>query len=218
MLENFNLILGIIASIAAILCGVVATNSIKKKNHQKNAGNAFSNQNGGDSFNNEESPINGRDNSVNIIGNNNTIVKNDNSSVGSEQTTKSINLKEACQILFIDDSPLPTLTKTLKRAGWKNIKRIDDTANLDVIDIRNANIIFVDIIGVGLKLGFKNEGIGLAAAIKRKYPQKGVVIYSATPDHDLFDPDLKVIDDKLSKNAEPIQFSYMIEQYGNLIN
>ena len=43
---------------------------------------------------------------------------------------------------------------------------------MDIIEIRNADIIFVDILGVGLELGFKNEGVGLAAAIKRKYQKQ----------------------------------------------
>ena len=133
---------------------------------------------------------------------------------GEEQSDSIVDMKATCQILFIDDEKLDTLIKTLKASGWKNIKRIDDTANLDMVDIRNANIIFVDIKGVGVKLKFRNEGVGLAAELKRKYPEKGLVIYSATPEHKLFDPDIKMVDDWLYKNAEPIQFCNMIEQYG----
>ena len=66
----------------------------------------------------------------------------------------------------------------------------------------------------GLSLGFKNQGAGLAAAIKQRYPNKGVVIYSGTHEHDIFDLDLDKVDAKLPKNAEPVQFMYLIEQYG----
>ena len=153
---------------------------------------------------------------LNVNGNNNTVISQLASiPSGDEEQVKSIvDMKSTCQILFIDDDKMPSVIKPLKKSGWKNIKKISDTANLDAPEIRNANIIFVDIIGVGKALQFKNEGVGLAAAIKRRYPQKGVVIYSATPEHKLFDPDLDILDGRLEKFAEPIQFSNMIEKYG----
>lgn len=112
---------------------------------------------------------------ISVVGNNNTIVSSySQEPVGSESSTTVLDLKSTCQILFIDDEPLKLLISTLKKSGWKNIKRIDDTANLDAADIRNANIVFVDIKGVGKELMFKNEGVGLAAEIKKKYPKKAL--------------------------------------------
>lgn len=210
-MEFLNSALGIVVSILTI-CGLSAvTYSIVKKINQKVSKNGIASNSEGDSANMSGGNVSG----VNVNGNNNNVVVPLCSAPsGDEQNDSIVDMKSTCQILFIDDEKLDTLIKTLKASGWKNIKRIDDTANLDLVDIRNANIIFVDIKGVGVKLKFENEGVGLAAELKRKYPKKGVVIYSATPEHKLFDPDIKMVDDWLYKNAEPIQFSNMIELYG----
>lgn len=217
MMDFLNSTLGILVSILSLIgiIGAVSV-SIVKKNRQKTSGNGIANNSEGDAANLSGGSQTG---TFNIIGNNNTIYKaTPEGPVGDEQTNEVVDLKKTCQILFIDDEKLPTVIKTLRKAGWKNIKRIGDTANLDLSDIQIANIIFVDIKGVGKELGFKNEGVGLAAALKDKYPSKGVVIYSATPEHNLFDPDIDKVDGRLFKNAEPIQFSNMIEQYGKSKN
>ena len=213
MLDFFNSTLGIIASIIAIIgVGAAVTISITKKTRQKADHNGISNDSGQDAANMSGGSQKG---SVNVIGNNNIINPPIQGPIGNEhEAERIVDLKSVCQILFIDDDKMPSVIKPLKKSGWKNIKKIGDTANLDAPEIRNANIIFVDIIGVGKALQFKNEGVGLAAAIKRRYPQKGVVIYSATPEHKLFDPDLDILDGRLEKFAEPIQFSNMIEKYG----
>lgn len=214
-MDLLNSTLGIIVSILSLigLLGVV-TVSIVKNIRQKTKGNGIANNSEGDAANQTGGSQSGM---LNIIGNNNNTVisQAQEGPVGNEQTNETIDLKNICQILFIDDERLPTVIKTLRKAGWKNVKRIGDTANIDLTEIRNADIIFVDIKGVGIELGFKNEGVGLAAALKGRYQNKGVVIYSATSEHNLFDPDIDKVDGRLFKNAEPIQFSNMIEQYGN---
>lgn len=220
MLDFFNSLLGIIASLLAIVglggASYTIVTRIKIKKNQKLKGDGFNNASEGENTIVKGNTIAKGEEALNIVGNNNQVIQQfTHTPYGSEEATTPSDLKLTCQILFIDDKPLPILIKTLRKSGWKNVKRIGDTANLDIVEIRNADIIFIDILGVGLKLGFKNEGVGLAAAIKRKYQkQKGVIIYSATPDHNLFDPDIKVVDDRLPKNAEPIQFSNMIEKYG----
>lgn len=215
MFDYINSFLGIVVSLFA-LCGVGVGGTmffIKKRNRQKVSGSSIANNSSGDTSNMANNSVSG----FNVNGNNNTIINQSPTlPSGEEQTNVIIDMKGTCQILFIDDENLSTLIKTLKKSGWKNIKRIGDTANLDLPEIRNANIIFVDIKGVGKELQFKNEGVGLAAALKNKYPNKGVVIYSATSEHNLFDTDIDKVDAKLYKNAEPIQFNNMIEQYGKL--
>lgn len=212
MIDFINSFLGIVVSLLA-LCGVGAGTIffIKKRNSQKVSGSSIANNSDGDTSNMANNSVSG----FNVNGNNNTIINQLRTiPSGEEKTNAIIDMKGTCQILFIDDENLDTLIKTLKKSGWKNIKRIGDTANLDLIEIRNANIIFVDIKGVGKELQFRNEGVGLAATLKNKYPGKGVVIYSATSEHNLFDTDIDKVDARLYKNAEPIQFSNMIEQYG----
>jgi len=216
MMDFLNSALGIVSSILVILgVGTGLTLAIRRKVRQKNTGSGNSNINEGDATNISGSSAVADQGGINVQGNNNTIVKlMGEGPIGAETPSATIDLKGTCQILFIDDEPLKLLISTLKKSGWKNIKRIDDTANLDLVEIRNADIIFVDIKGVGKELMFKNEGVGLAAELKKRYPSKGVVIYSATPEHNLFDPDIDKVDGRLLKNAEPIQFSDMIEQYG----
>lgn len=152
--------------------------------------------------------------SHNTINSNNTININQNSTtVEPDHTISDSDMKTITQILFIDDEEF-TVIRMLKKMGWKNIKRKTDIANLDDSDLKKADVIFVDIKGVGIVGGYKNEGIGLAATIKKKYRNKGVIIYSGTDEHDIFDSDIHSVDARLRKNAEPIQFSDLIEQYG----
>lgn len=213
MLEFFNNTLGIVASIVAIIGTAAAiTLPISKKIKQKADHKGIANDNGRDAASMSGGTQTG---AFNIIGNNNEVTLSTPAPSGNEQEVERVvDLKSVSQILFIDDDKMPSVIKPLRKSGWLYIKKIGDTANLDAPEIRNANIIFVDIIGVGKALQFKNEGVGLAAAIKRRYPKKGVVIYSATPEHKLFDPDLDILDGRLEKFAEPIQFSNMIEKYG----
>lgn len=114
------------------------------------------------------------------------------------------------QILFIDDEKFKTVDN-LKSAGYINTKTIKDVTNLDCSDVKNANVIFVDINGVGEKLFPTDKGLGLAEALKRKYPQKYIVIYSAQEHGDRFHKALKLVDYTLSKNAEPYEFINIIE-------
>lgn len=214
-MDFFDNLFGIIASIIGILAAFTTAGIIFiRKNKTKIKGGGISNNNEGDSNSISQSPLSGN-NSVMVFGNNNTIQTADKPQNRSESDVSS--LKITSQILFIDDEEFNVI-KMLEKAGWKNIRKMPDIVDFDCSDLRNANIVFVDIKGVGIELGFKNEGIGLAAEIKRRYPNKGVIIYSATPEHPLFDPDIDMVDGKLSKNAEPIEFQNMIEQYGTRKN
>lgn len=213
MIEFLNSTMGLVASIITILgIGTALTVSYTQKSKHKADHNGINNESERDAANMSGGSQQG---GVNVIGNNNVISPITALPSGNEQEVEHIvDLKSRSQILFIDDDKMPSVIKILRQSGWQNVKKISDTANLDAPEIRNANIIFVDILGVGKALQFKNEGVGLAASIKRRYPKKGVVIYSATPDHNLFDSDIDTLDGRLEKFAEPIQFSNMIEKYG----
>lgn len=128
-----------------------------------------------------------------------------------EKTTDSTHKnKEDIQILFIDDEKFKTVDN-LKSAGWVNTKTIKDVTNLDSTDVKNSDVIFVDINGVGEKLFPIDKGLGLAEALKKKYPKKYIVIYSAQEQGDRFHKALKIVDYSLSKNAEPYEFINIIE-------
>lgn len=205
MMDFINSTLGIIVSILTLtsLCGgggyMVYKRMTKVKHNKGNVQDGTGNN-----------IISGAGN-VTIVGDNNVVQTSPNDQ--KSQVSKEKRQKDLTQILFIDDEDFSVL-KMLKKAGWKNIKKKSDVRDLDDVDVRNADIIFVDIKGVGLSLGFKNQGAGLAAAIKRRYPSKGVVIYSGTHEHDIFDVSIDEVDARLPKNAEPVQFMYLIEQYG----
>ncbi len=116
-------------------------------------------------------------------------------------------------ILFVDDKDDFNTIQIVKDAGWKNVMYIKDISNLDCEELKIADIIFIDINGVASKL-YKKEGLGLAADIKRRYKdKKKVILYSANPDGDRFDPDLKLVDYSLIKEAEPNQYINLIENF-----
>lgn len=115
-------------------------------------------------------------------------------------------------ILFIDDDQKFKVVDILKKSGWTYTKRVGDIGSLDDSMIQQAQILFIDIIGVGRRLQFKDEGLGLAAAIKGKYPGKKVVIYSTETKGDRFHDALRKVDDFLAKNADPYEFQQITER------
>lgn len=155
-------------------------------------------------------------NSTAINENSNSVIVNINNTQENNQNKQDrddclIELKKKTKILFIDDDNKFKVVSILKNSGWVNTKIIKDINNLDSDEVRTTDIFFVDIQGVGKKLEFQDEGLGLANALKNKYPNKKVVIYSAENRGDRFHEALKKADDSLPKNAEPFQFQQTIE-------
>ena len=146
--------------------------------------------------------------------NNNNLVINNNIELNNKTplTSERILDKTSVQILFVDDQKFD-IVDSLKKAGWNNTRRIKDITDLDATDVKNSDIIFVDVNGVGCKLFPKDQGLGLAAAIKNKYPEKYIVLYSAVTHN--FHSALNVVDFILEKNAEPYQFINTLENYIN---
>lgn len=121
-------------------------------------------------------------------------------------------LKGHCRILFIDDQDF-SVPQILVTSGWKRTKRIADVDSLASPDVADAHIVFVDITGVGVKLRFAAQGLGLVSALKERYPQKRVVVYSAQRVGDRFDRGLSDADERLAKNADPFEFETLIERF-----
>lgn len=123
-------------------------------------------------------------------------------------------LKRLCNILFIDDDAKFKVVTILKKSGWVNTKAVKDLTSIDDTIVKESHILFVDINGVGINLGFKDEGLGLALALKNKYNStKKVIIYSAETKGDRFHEALRKADNCLSKNADPYQFQKLVEDY-----
>ncbi len=121
-------------------------------------------------------------------------------------------LKSICRILFIDDGEFD-VPDILSNSGWKNTKKLPDVESLDSLDVRDADIIFVDIAGVGRILRFSDEGLGLISALKKKYPHKKIVVYSAQRRGNRFHEGLSDADARLPKNADPFQFESLVEEF-----
>lgn len=121
--------------------------------------------------------------------------------------------KNTTKILFIDDEVKFKVVKILQNAGWLHTKLIKDAKSLDQPEIYESQIIFVDVQGVGVELNFKEEGLGLASALKKKYPNKKIIIYSAEQKGDRFHQALREVDDFLPKDADPYQFQSIVESF-----
>jgi hypothetical protein len=143
------------------------------------------------------------------------VLKNNIEGVNVEPVIKKTldNFKNETRILFIDDDMRFKVSKILIRSGWVHTKLIKDCETLDEQDVVNASILFIDVQGVGLAMGFNDEGLGLALAIKQKYPKKKVVIYSAETQGDRFHKALREADSFLAKNADPYEFQRLVEEF-----
>lgn len=160
-----------------------------------------------------ETPVSSTSNKNIITINNNALQANGTLQQKQNNQPKR---KEDYRILFIDDNHTDfNMVSILKKAGWPNTKAVKDLTDLDDLKAREASIIFVDINGVGTQM-FEDQGLGLAAALKDRYPEKTIILYSADPTGNRFDKKLKKVDDTLPKNAEPYEFISLIEQYSNI--
>lgn len=147
------------------------------------------------------------------VNKNSITIHNNLTSYASDEKNENGNAKSknSIRILFVDDEHTKfKMVSILKKAGWKNTKSTKDITDLDDYKAKEADIIFVDINGVGKTL-FEDQGLGLASALKKKYPEKKIVIYSSETKGDRFHKALREVDDCLAKDAEPYQFVNLIE-------
>jgi hypothetical protein len=123
-----------------------------------------------------------------------------------------LNNKLTKRILFVDDEKF-LLVGILKQAGWINTRWIKDVVDLDSNDVKTADIIFIDINGVGKTLYPKDQGLGLALALKTKYNKKFIVVYSAESQrvHKAY----SMVDACLPKDADPYEFIELINDFAN---
>jgi len=124
-------------------------------------------------------------------------------------------IKEKCKVLFIDDEEFLFIDRLKTQDHWERIDRISDLESMTQPELVDAYIIFVDIYGVGKKMGFQNEGLGLMCAIKEKYPEKKVVMYSGESGGHVsaFEEAVNIVDRTLRKTASQYEFSSLIEEF-----
>lgn len=123
-------------------------------------------------------------------------------------------LKQIVKILFVDDSSVKMADWLEKKDGWRNVTKIKDVSSLSQKEVREAHIIFVDIQGVGKAMNFKEEGLELIVALKERYPEKKIVMYSAESNGqiDAFHKAGDLVDGRLRKSADLYEFSTMTER------
>ncbi len=119
-------------------------------------------------------------------------------------------LKRKIKILFIDDDQGFKIVGILKKMGWENTRIVEDINSLEEAVLSDADVVFVDIQGVGKSMFYVDEGLGLALAIKRRYQKKKIIIYSAEEEGARFHDALQEADYSLPKTAEPIRFEETI--------
>jgi hypothetical protein len=129
----------------------------------------------------------------------------------TQYATKNNKQKSAVSILFIDDEVKFQVVNILKRNGWINTKIIKDVVSLEQAEVAAADIYFVDIQGVGVSLGFKDQGLGLVIALRKKYPTKKIVIYSAE-NANAFHTAFGQADERISKDADPYEFMEAVDR------
>lgn len=95
-------------------------------------------------------------------------------------------IKKACSstpIVVIDNEAIGRMEHSLKASGFNTVRalrRIDS-----IRDVDHYQIVLIDIHGVGRKLSIGGdslpyEGLSVAEEIKRQYPMKKVLVFSAT--------------------------------------
>ena len=101
---------------------------------------------------------------INATGNTNTVINvtHFNPPLEEQHSDKSIETldkrKKLTTILFIDDDTKFKVVNILKKSGWENTSLVKDIGSFDDLKVKEANILFVDVQGVGRALECKDEG------------------------------------------------------------
>lgn len=122
-------------------------------------------------------------------------------------------IKQLAKILIIDDQPF-SYQDALRNAQF-NIEYKNDMTSLN--DAAEYDIILCDIRGVGKFLQSKYEGAYLASQIKKKYPNKIVIIYSAENYNPSFQKYIEYADATLEKGDSLENWTEILEQKMELL-
>ena len=183
-----------------------------KEDTHNNLNSSITTENSG-SFNNSTT-INASGNSKVVIGTRKDHETPTKDSIGQERYNPITieGQKAQTYILFIDNEGFP-IVNIIKNTGWKNCSLIKKISDLNIDKVQRSHIIFVDIRGVGEELFGKDAGLGVAKALEEKYPEKIIILYSAENNWNIFHEAINMVDDKIEKNAKPIEFISLIETY-----
>lgn len=125
-------------------------------------------------------------------------------------------IQERTHVLFIDDEKFDKVDR-IKDHGWITDRIADVRNSIDNDKISRSHVIFVDYKGVGKKISPTEEGLGIIKSIKKMYPQKRVILYSAHCEFDLSDElSHRIADDILPKNSDVYVYLAKIEENARL--
>ena len=132
----------------------------------------------------------------------------------SSETSLVDEIKARIRILFVDDKDDFPIVEMLKNNGY-SVDYLRDIVDIDASVVRFADIIFLDINGVGVAMKFKNQGMGLCGALRDHFGDtKRLILYSGETEGSIFDKDAKKADATLPKDSDLYQFTSYITQYG----
>ncbi len=101
-------------------------------------------------------------------------------------------------VLVIDDSEFPP-KENLERSGFK-IKQWDDIEDLKTVEA--YDLILCDIEGVGKKINPKDQGGAVIKQIRKLYPHKYIIAYSARTFGTQFNDFFSFADETVSKDKD----------------
>lgn len=129
----------------------------------------------------------------------------------TEELKTNSGITQVINVLFIDDDTRFKIVNILKKYPGINCQIIKDLEDFNTPSLVGANIVFIDIEGVGKILTPQEQGLGIVREIKTRYPNKYVVIYSSKIERNMTHPAFKLADGVLYKEAQPSEFLKHIE-------
>ena len=128
---------------------------------------------------------------------------NNKTVIGEEQMKK---LRSQVNILVVDDDVQGRLDESLRNCGYSNVTIMRDIERIP--DVERFQLVLIDIHGIGTKLNANGQplefqGLSLAEEIKRMYPTKKVIVFSAALNQYAANYILKtVVDGKFEKTPK----------------
>lgn len=126
-------------------------------------------------------------------------------------TIDNVSLKDRknIKILFIDDEGFDI--EPLKKIGFLDVNKVYEYTKIE--DYEKYDIIFCDINGIGKEINEKYQGAALAIIIKRTYPDKIVIIFSAKQQYLDMHEYSKYVDEIKAKNIQISDLAALLDKY-----
>jgi hypothetical protein len=162
---------------------------------------------------NRNTQVTGENNTTNVT-NINTQNNYSTPVAGEKKEPTADDVKARIKILFVDDKDDFPIIGMLRNNGYQ-VEYLDDIVDFEAKQVKYADIIFLDINGVGVAMKFKNQGMGLCGALRDYFgTTKKLILYSGETEGSIFDKDAKKADATLPKDSDLYQFTSYITQYG----